>query len=68
MIQGMIFGVIACVLIWFSYRLGWQSAHQTVATECQRLGKFYVGKKTYHCTVIEDKADEADKLDPNRTR
>ncbi|HEK6332687.1 TPA: hypothetical protein SO899_004288 [Yersinia enterocolitica] len=68
MINGIIFGIAVCVLIWASYRLGWESAHQTVATECQRLGKFYVGKKTYHCIVIEDKADEADKPDTARTR
>ncbi|HDM8441823.1 TPA: hypothetical protein RU323_004844 [Yersinia enterocolitica] len=68
MINGIIFGVAVCVLIWASYRLGWESAHQTVATECQRLGKFYVGKKTYHCIVIEDKSDEAGKSDTNRTR
>ncbi|OJB95778.1 hypothetical protein [Yersinia ruckeri] len=68
MIKDIIFGGAVCALVWASYRLGWESAHQTVATECQRLGKFYVGKKTYHCTVIEDKADEVDKPDPNRTR
>lgn len=68
MINGIIFGVTMCALVWASYRLGWESAHQTVATECQRLGKFYVGRKTYHCMVIEDKADEAHKPDTNRTR
>ncbi|MCW6569774.1 hypothetical protein [Yersinia ruckeri] len=68
MINGIILGVAVCVLIWASYRLGLGSAHQTVATECQRLGKFYVGKKTYHCIVIEDEADEADKSDTNSTR
>lgn len=29
--------------------LSWTHAHQTVATECQRLGSFYVGEKTYEC-------------------
>lgn len=28
---------------------GWVLAHQTVSTECQRLGAFYVGDKTFEC-------------------
>lgn len=32
--------------------IGWQAAHVTVATECERLGSFYVNKKIYKCTEI----------------
>ncbi|MFT0211816.1 hypothetical protein VQ643_04270 [Pseudomonas sp. F1_0610] len=30
--------------------LGWFFAHLTVAAECQRLGGFFIGEQTYHCT------------------
>lgn len=35
--------------------IGWIFAHQTIATECERLGSFYVGKKVFHCTKVEAK-------------
>lgn len=51
--------VLLAVLIAFllgkSY--GWVEAHYTVAQECERLGKFFVGKRIYHCdkiTVLEE--------------
>lgn len=31
--------------------LGWMVAHLTVATECERLGAFYVGQSVYQCGV-----------------
>ena len=31
--------------------LGWIWAHATVATECTRLGAFYVGEKVYECRL-----------------
>lgn len=34
---------------------GWVQAHYVVATECERLGKFFVGKKVYSCVKIEEK-------------
>ena len=34
---------------------GWVQSHHVVATECERLGKFYVGKKVYSCVKIEEK-------------
>tara|TARA_R110000822_G_scaffold301108_1_gene424774 strand:- start:4215 stop:4382 length:168 start_codon:yes stop_codon:yes gene_type:complete len=40
-------------LILFSYFLGDAIAHSTIATECKRLGGFYVGNKTYKCVEIE---------------
>ena len=36
----------------FGYDIGWTSAHNTVAIECERLGKFFVGKKVFECTKI----------------
>lgn len=44
--------LILCGACWLS---GWYFAHSTVATECERLGKFYVGKNVYQCSKIESK-------------
>jgi hypothetical protein len=27
----------------------WSDAHEAVATECKKLGSFYVGSKVYEC-------------------
>jgi len=29
----------------------WVAAHSTVATECEKLGAFYVGQKVYECKL-----------------
>lgn len=34
---------------------GWVTAHHTVAEECERLGSFYVGSRTFECTKISNK-------------
>lgn len=34
---------------------GWVYAHNTVASECKRLGGFYVGETNFKCTAIEQK-------------
>nr|CDS57801.1 hypothetical protein SYMBAF_30158 [Serratia symbiotica] len=47
-----ILGSLAVIVILLSYRLGWESAHLEVARECERLGKFYVGNKTFQCILI----------------
>lgn len=39
--------VVATILAVFA--LGWIFAHTTVATECERLGAFYVGQKVFEC-------------------
>jgi len=31
--------------------IGWLHAHTTVAAECERLGSFFVGSKTYECEL-----------------
>jgi len=33
--------------------IGYVIAHNTIANECIRLGRFYVGKNTFHCAKIE---------------
>jgi hypothetical protein len=51
----MIQGILFCLALWAAYQIGWVHAHSTVASECDRLGSFYVGKVTYKCTAIEAK-------------
>ena len=46
------------VLCWACWLSGWYFAHSTVATECERLGKFYVGKNVYQCSKIETIEDK----------
>jgi len=36
-----------------AYYIGWLRAHHTVAAECERLGGFYVGPKTFRCVKVE---------------
>lgn len=31
--------------------IGWSSAHNMIATECEKLNGFYVGNKTFICDV-----------------
>lgn len=47
---------LACGLA-LGYRWGWGAAHRTVATECERLGSFYVGKQVYRCNAVEGRHD-----------
>lgn len=41
--------IIPMLTLIFGLLLGWVFAHNTVATECGKLGSFYVGDKTYEC-------------------
>lgn len=43
----------ALVFLIIGWGMGWLVAHNVVATECKRLGRFYVGSATYHCTQID---------------
>lgn len=33
--------------------IGWRAAHLTIADECEKLGKFFVGRKVFECTAIK---------------
>lgn len=48
--------MIACYMIgsFDGHRRGWVEAHLTVADECRKLGKFYVGKSVFTCTEIKE--------------
>lgn len=43
--------VIAIAIGWF---FGWVHGHHTVAKECERLGSFYVGSKTFGCLIVKE--------------
>ena len=50
--------VIICLL--FGWLCGWLHAHKTVASECEKLGRFYVGETVYECKpIIGTKKDGA---------
>jgi hypothetical protein len=44
--------LVALLALWVGHSWGWNHAHSTVARECERLGKFYVGDTVYRCTKI----------------
>lgn len=52
--------LIIVVSLFVGYYFGYQAGHIMVATECERLGKFFVGKKVYECVLITeiDKKEE----------
>lgn len=49
------FFVSSTIVLLVGVLLGWVYAHYTVATECERLGAFYVGSKVYECKLKESK-------------
>jgi len=46
-IEALVVGVVLAAI----FTLGWVTAHNEVVTECERLGAFYVGDKTFKCEV-----------------
>ena len=52
MTQILAYGFVFLVAFLIGRSSGWTSAHYTVATECERLGSFYVGKDVYVCSRI----------------
>ena len=49
--------VILLVLlsITLGHTLGWAITHTTIATECTKLGSFYVGDQVFKCTEVSVK-------------
>ncbi|MDH2233092.1 hypothetical protein N5K37_24595 [Delftia tsuruhatensis] len=45
--------IAGCAIGVVFYCIGWVCGHQTIATECKRLGGFYVGDATFKCTAIQ---------------
>lgn len=48
---GAFFVLVALIV---GYGIGWSNAHYTVATECEKLGSFYVGSRVFKCLNIDD--------------
>ena len=48
--------ILICVIsFWIGYTVGWIKAHNIVATECIKLGSFYVGNQVFKCTEVSTK-------------
>ena len=47
----LIVAMVVAFMMVTAYFNGYSNAHSTVATECERLGAFYVGDKTYKCEL-----------------
>jgi len=41
--------------ILIGWLFGWTHAHGTVASECKKLGSFYVGEVVFECKKVEKK-------------
>jgi hypothetical protein len=41
--------------ILIGWLFGWIHAHGTVASECKKLGSFYVGEVVFECAKVEKK-------------
>lgn len=61
--MGKSFALAGLVLatVFSGYMVGWIHAHETVSTECQRLGGFYVGKSTFTCSKAQPAQAGADR-------
>lgn len=53
---------LVIILVFSSFALGallsWDSARKDVASECKKLGAFYVGDDVFHCTKIAKHEEE----------
>ena len=48
--------ILGCVISgWIGYTVAWIKAHNTVSTECTKLGSFYVGDRVFKCTEVSVK-------------
>lgn len=47
--EALIIGVALALI----FAAGWITAHSEVVTECERLGAFYVGDKTFKCERVK---------------
>ena len=50
--------ITAIIFYIIGHSAGWISAHSTVATECERLGRFYVGERVFECVKITEQPKE----------
>ena len=61
------FLMLGCIVIGYvlgfssGHRKAWIEAHLTVADECRKLGKFYVGKEVFTCSEINEYGPQEEK-------
>lgn len=41
------------IALFIGHWWGWVSAHYMVASECEKNGGFFVGKKIFKCTAVK---------------
>jgi hypothetical protein len=44
-------GVFIVILLMAVYNIGWIASANTIKTECQKLGSFYVGEQVVECKL-----------------
>lgn len=54
-----IIGVIGTLLAVCIYCLGYAVANTDIATECEKLGAFYVNKAVYACERVSAKSERS---------
>lgn len=62
------FSLIALVFLIVGWLTGWRLAHICVATECEKLGGFYVYGKVFKCVEIEQTKGGKDDCDALKTQ
>jgi len=48
--------IVLIIGIW----IGWVQAHHTIASECRKLGSFYVGSRIFKCVEITNDANNSE--------
>jgi hypothetical protein len=51
-------GFLAICTLLCGFVFGWVAAHDEVAKECDKLGKFYIGDTVYECKAVSKKDGE----------
>ena len=49
--------LIVCIAYFLGFCIGKQYAHDTIATECEKLGGFFVGNRTFKCISVSESSD-----------
>ena len=64
--RGMLHFIAGSIVGLLCFWVGWAYAHQAIATECKRLGGFFVGDTTFKCHTIEAPKPHQPPLPPPR--
>ena len=50
--------VIALISFYLGESFGWTRAHKKIASECKKLGGFYVNDDVFHCIKISESEEK----------